>query len=145
MIQSNTKLKKTLKYIIICYTAIRRIYVNGVTLFHNSHLITLMAYPCSRWIPNVQIKYFTFDRSIYRLFELNWAWKRVSLQIMIFVYICLAWIIVELNTCFETWITRNDVNGVSLFNLSYLISVTVTCANNGHQMWKSLYYIRLFD
>jgi hypothetical protein len=49
--------------------------VNGVSLFHFSHLITLMAYLCSQWTPNVQIMYFMFVWSIYRLFVLNWARK----------------------------------------------------------------------
>jgi hypothetical protein len=35
------------------------------------------------------------------------------------------WSIVEHKTRFETWITRNDVNCVSLFNLSYLINLMV--------------------
>jgi hypothetical protein len=97
-------------------------YVNNkkwrksVSLFHVSYLITLMAYLCSQWTPNAQIKYFMFDWSIYRLFVLNWAWKRVSLQIMIFVYVCSTWGIVERNTGFETSITIYDVNGVSLIH-----------------------------
>jgi hypothetical protein len=86
------------------------------------YLITLMAYLCSQWTPNVQIKYFISDWSIYRKFVLNRAWKRDSLQIMIFVYVFSTWGIVALNTRFETWITRNDVNGVNLFHLSYLIT-----------------------
>jgi hypothetical protein len=53
---------------------------------------------------------------------LNRAWKPISLQIIIFVYVCSTGGIVELNTLFETWITRNDVNGVSFFHLSYLIT-----------------------
>jgi hypothetical protein len=105
------------------YTSITRNDVNGISLLHLSHLINLMAYLCSQWTPNVQINYFIFDWSIYRLFVLNWAWKRVSHQIMIFVFICSTWGIVELNTRFETWITRNDVNAVSSFHLSYLISL----------------------
>jgi hypothetical protein len=35
--------------------------VNGVSLFHLSYLITLMAYLCLQWTPNVQINYFIFD------------------------------------------------------------------------------------
>jgi hypothetical protein len=89
--------------------------VKGVSLCQIPYLITHMANLCSRTIPNVQIKYFMFDWSIYRLFVLNTVWKRDSLQMMIFVYVCSTWGIVELKTRFETWITRNDVNGVSLF------------------------------
>jgi hypothetical protein len=73
----------------------------------------------------------------YHWLVLNMGWKRDSLQIMIFAYVCSTWSIVELKTRFETWITRNDVNGLSLFNLSYLIKFRLTCANNGHQISKS--------
>jgi hypothetical protein len=66
-----------------------------------------------------------FDCSIYRLFVLNRGWKRDSLQMMIFVNVCSTWIMVQLKTCFEAWITRNDVNGESLFNLPYLITLMV--------------------
>jgi hypothetical protein len=96
-------------------TWITRNDINGVSLFHLSYLLTLMVYLFSQWAPNVQIKYFMFDWSIYRLFLLNRAWKHDSLQMMIFLYICSTWGIVELKTRFETWITRNDVNGVSFF------------------------------
>jgi hypothetical protein len=82
-----------------------------------------MAYLCSQWTQTVQIKYFMFDWSIYRLFVLNRDWKRDSLQIMIFVYVWSSWSIVELKTRFETWIKRNDVNGVSLINFPYLINL----------------------
>jgi hypothetical protein len=97
--------------------------VNGVCLFHLSYLITLMAYLCSQWTPNVQIKYFTFNWSICRLFVLNMAWKRDSLQIILFVYICSILGISELKTRFDMWITKNNVNDVSLFHLSYLITL----------------------
>jgi hypothetical protein len=75
------------------------------------------------WTPNVQIKYFMFDWSLYTQFELNRSWKRNSLQIIMFVYVCSKWSIVELKTRFKTCITRNDVNGVILFNLSYLMAL----------------------
>jgi hypothetical protein len=55
--------------------------------------------------PNVQIKYYMFNWLNYRIFVLNRGWKRVSLQINIFVYIWWTWGIVELKTRFETWIT----------------------------------------
>jgi hypothetical protein len=61
-----------------------------------------------------------FYWSIHKLFVLNRCWKSDSLQIMIFVYICSTWSVVEIKTRFETWITRNDVNVVSLFHFSYL-------------------------
>jgi hypothetical protein len=106
-------------------TWITRNDVNGVGLFHLSYLLTLMAYLCSEWAPNVQVKYFMFDWLIYRLFVLNGTWKRDSLQIMIFVYVSSTWSIGEIKTRFETWITRNDVNGVRLFHFSYLITLIV--------------------
>jgi hypothetical protein len=68
-------------------------------------------------------QYFMFDCSIYRLFVLSRGWKRESFQIMIFEYVCSTWIIVELKTHFQTSITRNNLNGVSLFHLSYLITL----------------------
>jgi hypothetical protein len=104
-------------------TWITRNEVNGVSLHHLSYLVTLMACLCSQRTPNVQIKYYMFDWSIYRLFVINRGWKHDSLQIMIFVYVSWAWVIVGLKARFETWITRNDVNGVSFFNLNYLITL----------------------
>jgi hypothetical protein len=97
--------------------------VNGVSLFHLFYLIILTAYLCSQWTPNVQINYFMFDWSVYRVFVLNRRWKRDSLQIMLLVYVCSKCRIVELKTRFETLIIWNDVNGVSLFHLSYLITL----------------------
>jgi hypothetical protein len=82
-----------------------------------------MAYLCSQWTPNIQITYFMFHWSIYGLFVLNRAWKRVFLQIILFVHICSTWGIVELKTRFAMWITWNDLNGVRLFHLSYLITL----------------------
>jgi hypothetical protein len=52
-------------------TWIKRYDVNGVSLFHLSYLITLTVYMCSQLTPNVRIKYFMFDLSIYRKFVLN--------------------------------------------------------------------------
>jgi hypothetical protein len=78
---------------------------------------------CSPWAPNVEIKYFMFDWSIYRLFVLNRGWKLDFLQMMIFVNVCSTCNIVEQKTRFETRITRNDVNGVNIFHLPYLITL----------------------
>jgi hypothetical protein len=97
--------------------------VKDVSLFHLPYLITLTAYLCSQWTPNVQIKYFMFDWPIYRLFERNRGWKRDSLHIMIFVYVSSTWSIVELKTRFETWIIKKDVNGVRLFHISYSVTL----------------------
>jgi hypothetical protein len=68
-------------------TWITRNDVNYVSLIHVSNLKTLMAYLCSQWKPNNQIKYFMFERSSYRQFVLNRGRKRDSLQIIIFVYV----------------------------------------------------------
>jgi hypothetical protein len=54
---------------------------------------------------------------------LNRGCKLDSLQIRIFVYVSSTLRIVELKTRFKEWVTRNDVNGVRLFNLSYLITL----------------------
>jgi hypothetical protein len=104
-------------------TWITRNDVNGVSWFHLSYLITLWAYLCSQNTLNVQIVYFMFDCSIYRLFVPNTGGKIDSLQMMIFVNVCSTWSMVGLKTRFKTWITRNDVNGVSLFHLAYLITL----------------------
>jgi hypothetical protein len=110
-------------------------------LFRRSYLITPMAYLSSQWTPNVQIKYFMFDWSICRLFVLNRGWKRDYLQIMIFVYICSTWSIVEFKTCFETWITRIDLKGVSLFLLSYLIILVPYLCSLPTTNFKIKYFI----
>jgi hypothetical protein len=89
-------------------------------VFHLSYLITLMAYLCSQLTQNVQIKYFMFDWLIYRLFVVNKGCKGAFLQIMIFVYVCSTWSIVDIKTRFEAWIKRK---GVTFFNLSYLITL----------------------
>jgi hypothetical protein len=104
-------------------TWITRNYINGLSLFHLSYLITFMAYMCSQRTPNFQIYYSVFGWSIYIIFVLNTGWKRDSLQMIIFVNVCSTWSMVEIKTLFETWITRNDVIGVSLFHLSYLITL----------------------
>jgi hypothetical protein len=80
--------------------------------------------------------------SIYRHFVLNRRWKRDSLQIMTFISVCSTWGIVDLKTRFETWITRNDVNRVRLFHLSYFQHLWLPCSHKGHQMPKSWF---LFD
>jgi hypothetical protein len=89
-----------------------RNYINGVSLFHLSYLITLIAYLWSQWTPYVHINYFMFHWSIYGLLVLNTAWKNDFLLMMIFVNVWSTWRTVQLKTRFETWITGNDVNGV---------------------------------
>jgi hypothetical protein len=120
-------------------TWITRIDVSGVSLFHLSYLITIIVYLCSQCTPHVQIMYFMFGYSIYRLFVLNRGWKRDSLQMMIYVNVCSTWCMVELKTRFETWITRNDVNGVSLFHLPYIITLKLS------SQWIQNDQIKYFD
>jgi hypothetical protein len=69
---------------------------------HISYFLTLIACLCSQRTPNIQIKYFMFDWSVYNIFVLNKSWKRESLQMMIFVNVCSSWSIVLLKTFFET-------------------------------------------
>jgi hypothetical protein len=88
--------------------SITRNDVYGVSLFHLSYLKPLIGYLCSQRSPNAQINYFMFDWSIYTILVLNRCCKLESLQIMIFVHVCLKWSICELITRFEKWITRND-------------------------------------
>jgi hypothetical protein len=83
------------------------------------YLITLTAYLCSHCSPNVRIKYFMFDCSIYGLFGLNRVLKLDSRQIMLFVNGCLTWNMVEIKTRFETGITKNEVNGLGLYNIFF--------------------------
>jgi hypothetical protein len=118
--------------------SITRNDANGVSLFHLSYLITLMAYLCSQRTPNGQINYFMLDWSINTLLVLNRGCKLDSLQILIFVHVCSTWSIVELKTRFEKWITRNDVYGVSLFNLSNLITLMDYLYSQRTPMTKSV-------
>jgi hypothetical protein len=95
----------------------------NVFFFNLSYLIPLKAYLRSQRTPNVKIIYFIFDWSIYRTFVLNRRWKRDSLQVMIFVKVCSTWSMVQIKTRSETSIIRNDVYGVCMFHLSYLITL----------------------
>jgi hypothetical protein len=70
----------------------------------------------------------------------NTVWKHDSLQIMIFVYVCSTFSLVDLKTRFETWITRNDVNDVNLFLFSYLIFLTTYLSSQ----WAPNYQINYF-
>jgi hypothetical protein len=118
-------------------TWITRNCINGVNFFHLSYLITLTVYLCSQWAPNVQIKYFMCDLSIYRLFVLNRCWKRDSLQMMIIVYICSTCSVVELKTHFETWIA-SVVNNYRLRVFLNLIIECIICYNFLWFVWRQL-------
>jgi hypothetical protein len=91
-----------------------------VFLFHISYLITLMAYLCSKWTPNVQIEYFMFVRSAE--YVLNTGWKRDSYPnddtrkgLLDMKY---SW---TKNAC---W----DVNNkkLRLFHISYLLTIMIS-------------------
>jgi hypothetical protein len=127
-------------------TWITRNDVKGVSLFNLLYFVSLMAYLCSQRSINVQINYFMFDWSIYRIFVRNRDWKRDFLQIMIFVYDCSTCCIVELKTSFESWITMNDVNDVLvsplLFNNTYGLPVftkNTKCPNEVSYVFLSFY------
>jgi hypothetical protein len=98
-------------------------YVSGISLFHLSYLITLKAYLHSQRTPNVQINFHMFYWSIYRSFVPNTGWQHASLTMIIIVKLCSTWSTAEVKTRLETLMTRNDVNGVSLCHLSYLITL----------------------
>jgi hypothetical protein len=55
------------------------------------------------------------NKVFYDCLVINGAWNLVFLQIMIFGNVCSTEGVVELNTRFETWITRNDLSCVSFF------------------------------
>jgi hypothetical protein len=48
--------------------------------------------------------------------------KLDSLQMLIFVYVCSTFSLVDLKTRFESLITRNELNNLNLFLFSYLIT-----------------------
>jgi hypothetical protein len=77
--------------------------------------------------PKLQINYFIFDRLTYRLVVLNRRWKGDCFKIMIFVYVCSTWSLVELETRYDSWVTGNDVNDMFvsrfLFNNTYGVPV----------------------
>jgi hypothetical protein len=111
-----------------------------VCLIHLSYLITHMAYLWSQRTPNVQIKYLMIDWSIYRLFVLNTTLKRNSLQMMIFVNVCLTWSIVDTKDAF--WYVNKKKSSkwckfVSsfLFNNAYGLPVLTTVTNFPNQVF----------
>jgi hypothetical protein len=59
------------------------------------------------------------NQIFYDWLVVNRPWKRESLQVIIFVYVCSSWSIVELKTRFEIWITWNHVIDVRF--LTFLI------------------------
>jgi hypothetical protein len=77
---------------------------------------------------NAQFRFFVFDSTIYRPFVPNTAWKRDSLQIMIFVNVCSTWRMVELKNLFETWITINDVNVVFVHSFKFNKHMAYLCS-----------------
>jgi hypothetical protein len=111
--------------------------VNCVSLFKLSYLIKIIAYLCSQRTPNIQIKYLDLIDLCTDYFCYIGAGKVSLYKMVLFVYECSRWSIVQLKKRFETWITRNDVNGVSLFHLSYLITLMAHLKSQRTQMSKS--------
>jgi hypothetical protein len=72
---------------------------------------------------------------------LNTGWKHETLQMMIFVYICSTFNLVDLKTRFDSWITRNDVNDVNLFPFSYLITVMLYLCSHWAQKVQMVYFV----
>jgi hypothetical protein len=122
-----------------------RNHINDVNLFLFSYLITLRLYLCSHWTPNAQNAYLIFDWSNYRLFLLNKGWKLETLQMVIFVHVSSTCRVAKLKTRYETWITRNVVNGVNLFHLSYLITLTTYLCSQWAPNVKFKYLVWLVD
>jgi hypothetical protein len=101
-------------------TWITRNEVNRVSLFDTSYVITLMAYLFSQKTPNYK------SSTLFWLVDLlyicaKWELERCVFQIMLFANVCSTGCIDEIVTRFETWISRNDVNDLSLCHVSYLI------------------------
>jgi hypothetical protein len=93
----------------VCITFLINIY-NGLP-------VVIMDPKCANQVFNIPLVYLNW------IFVLNTAWKRDTHQMMIYVNVCSTCFMVEIETRFETWITRNDVNGLSLFLISYLITL----------------------
>jgi hypothetical protein len=112
-------------------TSVTRNDVNGVSLFNLCYLITLLSYTTEIKCPNQVFYVWLVDlKSICAKYGLETCFTpnddiRKCLLVMMHGSIE--------NAC-GTSITRNDVNGVSLFYLSYLITLMATCALNGHHM-----------
>jgi hypothetical protein len=119
--------------------------LNGIWLFQLSYLITLMAYLFTQRTPKVQIRYFIFEWSFDRLSETDRSCTRGPSQIISFMYVCFTWGIIELKTRFETWITRNDVNGVIFFTVFFNNSCGLPVFTMGTNCPNQVIYVCLFD
>jgi hypothetical protein len=114
--------------------------------FRLSYLITHMAYLWSQRTPNVQIEYFMFDWSIYRLFVLNTTLKRDFLQMWIFVNVWSTRSMVHIKDAFwyvrnKKWIKWCKFVSAFLFNNVYRLPVFTTDAKYPNQV----FYIWLVD
>jgi hypothetical protein len=117
----------------------------SISLFNNCFGAGHYAYMWSQWAPTFETMFCMFELSIYKLFVLNSSWKLDSQQMVLLLYLCSSWSVVDLQTRFKTWKARNDVNGVYWFHFSYLITVWLTCAHNGHHMSNQVFYALLVD
>jgi hypothetical protein len=112
-------------------------------LFHFSYLITLMVYLCSQWTQTVQIKYFVFDSSIYRLFIL-----KTMLETRLFpnydIRICLqdmkiSWTKKAFSHVYNTkWRKWCKFDSPLLFNNTYglpVLTMDTKCSNQVFYVW----------
>jgi hypothetical protein len=91
---------------------------------------------------NCQNQYFMIDWLIYKLFVFNTEWKRDSLQMMIFLYVCSTCSVFELKTQFESWIEKMTWMVYILFHFFFnnffgLADLTIgtTCPNQVFYVW----------
>jgi hypothetical protein len=85
--------------------------------FTYSLYVLYLAHISCRWNEYTPFTLFLVIQVANRVFSLT------TLNVVyVHVYVCSTWSIFELKTRFETWITRNDIKGVSLFNLFYFIT-----------------------
>jgi hypothetical protein len=64
---------------------------------------------------------------------------------MIFVNICSKWSMVQLKTWFETWLTRNDVKGVSFFHLLFKDTYSLPMLTMDTKGKNQVFYVWLVD
>jgi hypothetical protein len=84
-----------------------------------------------------------FAWTIYKIFVLNRGWKSDCRQIMILVYVCSTFSVVELKTRLEKKKKKNDLNGGSLIHIFYLISLMACLSSQQTPNVKIMYF--MFD
>jgi hypothetical protein len=103
-------------------TWITRIDVRGVCLFNLQYLITQMAYLILNGyqISKSSILFFISRYTDY-LCQVG-SGNVIRSKWWLIVNVCSTWSMVQLKTRFSTWIIRNEVYGICLMHLSYLIT-----------------------